>query len=135
MRQYEIQGRIPLGKGYEGPDFYGCINSGFAPAIFHSKKLKAYCDGPRFAVGPGLYVFDAINWRILTNKNPRFYDVDGDSRRRVYFYSTYKAAKGKFYKLCQSVLDSNQQDQADVAELKKRAASGDVGAALNLSDY
>lgn len=34
--------RLAKGKGYKGPEFYGCMNTGMAPAIFHSRCGKYY---------------------------------------------------------------------------------------------
>jgi len=45
--------RLAKGRGYKGPEFYGCFNTGMAPAVFHSRYDKYY-------VGPELYCHDAI---------------------------------------------------------------------------
>ena len=45
--------RLDKGKGFKGPDFYGCMNTGTAPAIFHSRTGK-------YVVGPEMAARDAM---------------------------------------------------------------------------
>ena len=67
--------RLDKGKGFKGPDFYGCMNTGTAPAIFHSRTGK-------YVVGPESAAREAMSEGIcLTNK--RCY---GKDRRKVWIF-------------------------------------------------
>jgi len=64
--------RLAKGKGYKGPDFYGCFNTGTAPAIFHSRTGK-------YVVGPELPARDAMRAGLTLMEHKRCH---GEGRRR-----------------------------------------------------
>ena len=70
--------RLEKGKGYKGPEFYGCYNTGMAPAIFHSRQ-GCYIVGPelrcRDAMRAGLTIFE----RNTTH---------GEGRQQIWLYKS-----------------------------------------------
>ena len=81
--------RLAKGKGFKGPDFYGCFNTGTAPAIFHSRTGK-------YVVGPESAAREAMSEGIcLTNK--RCY---GKDRRKVWIFKGRGPAVARFMVLC-----------------------------------
>jgi len=102
--------RLGKGKAIQGPEFYGCSNTGHAPVILHSAELVAYdIKGKRFAVGDALYVDDAV-YEYLLGK------VSGNTWKRghlatVKFFKTYKAAREYFKARCEEILKRSESMQ------------------------
>ncbi len=119
--------RLAKGKGYKGPDHFGCFNTGMAPAIFHSRTGK-YVVGPeipcREAMEAGMTLFAKV--RVVNGTDPR---------RKVWIFKSRKAAVAKFMALCGAIILENAATAARCAELHRKAAQGDVAAAMALADY
>ena len=116
--------RLAKGKGYRGPDFYGCINTGTAPAIFHSQTGL-------YVVGPEIPCRMAM-WAGLTLLKKR---ANGKGRERIWLYKSRKAAVAKFTALCEARKRENETMRQEHAEAARKAARGDMAAALTLGDY
>jgi len=116
--------RLDKGKGFKGPDFYGCMNTGTAPAIFHSRTGK-------YVVGPESAAREAMSEGIcLTNK--RCY---GKDRRKVWIFKGRGPAVARFMVLCGARILENAQVRAEHIATARKAAAGDIGAALALGDF
>lgn len=138
--------RLPLGKFIIGPDFHGCINTGTAPALLYSRVLRRWpilSRGYRFAVGPHVYVENAIS--ALTSglvPSGRAYheqrrargEID-TKRTRVRFFKTAAGAKKHFADLVAAAEAVNANVRAKEDALRRKAAKGNIGAAIELIDY
>lgn len=116
--------RLAKGKGFSGPDHYGCCNTGNAPAIFHSRTGK-------YVVGPITYCRDAMAAGI-TFTDARKY---GEGSRRVWIYKSRGPAIAKFRELATIIEQANAEMRRQHAELARRAAAGDLEAAAALGDF
>lgn len=83
---------IPKGKGYLGPEWFGCCNTGRRPSIFHSVNGK-------WIVGPELAAREALE-RHLHYETKRRPDVDGT---QILIVKTRGSAVNGFNALCQEV--------------------------------
>ncbi len=117
--------RLAKGKGFKGAEFFGCFNTGMAPAIFHSKTGK-------YLVGPEIPCREAME-RFITLSNKRVWD--DRHGRRVWLFKGRGPAVKKFMELCQAREDENANIRREYQETKAKAAAGDIGAALKLGDY
>lgn len=119
--------RLAKGKGYKGPEFYGCFNTGMAPAIFHSRCGKYY-------VGPEIPCRDAMRAGIGYFAKVRV--VNGaDPRRKVWIFKGRRAAVAKFMALCGARIIENETVRREHAEATRKAAAGNMAAALALGDF
>ena len=118
--------RLAKGHGYKGPEFYGCFNTGMAPAIFHSRCGKYY-------VGPEILCHDAMQAGIGYFAKVR--TVGTDPRRKVWIFKGRKAAVAKFMTLCGAQILENEKQRREHAEARAAAARGDIAAALRLGDF
>lgn len=122
--------RLNKGKGRVGPDWYGCSNTGTAPAILHSR-----CG--RYFVGPEVAVFgDAA---LLWHK--------GDQRKRSVTVYGYKvrvfkcgtSARKAFRALCDSAEERNanirEHHKADLKAAQQPWTTEGMEAAARLNDY
>jgi hypothetical protein len=118
--------RLSKGTGYKGPEFYGCYNTGMAPAIFHSRTGK-------YVVGPELPARDVMRAGtcLLTTRVVKC----ADARRYVWIYKGRKAAVTKFLALAGAVVAENAEMARRHAETRTAAARGDLAAALALGDF
>ena len=133
--------RLTLGRYVLGPDFHGCINTGMAPAMLKSTVLHKHpslARGFQFAVGPQIQVEPAVR-DLVFGKIP-----DGQSyhqppklgrHHRVRFFKTYASARKHFQSLVQAAEEQNAKVRAEEQTLRRRAATGDIGAAMELIDY
>ena len=130
--------RMKTGRYIVGPDFYGCSNTGMAPAILKSKALANYgrlglARGFKFAVGPMLFIEDAINnvvrGRMKKGATANF------GQHKVRLFKTYKAAKAYFEKLVAAAIATNVAEQVKHRELLRKAKAGDQQAVRDLADY
>jgi len=107
---YEAK-NLKLGQGICGPEFRGCVNSGVRPAILKSKKLKVWGSRlgrpARYAVGPELYLHDAIQAYLINSNIKRVWK---SGSQEVRFFKTSASARRYFKELCDRVLSFNQQD-------------------------
>jgi len=117
--------RLAKGHGYKGPEFYGCCNTGMAPAIFHSRCGKYY-------VGPELRCRDAMRAGIGYFAKVR---TIGEGRQKVWLFKGRAAAVRKFLVLCGAQLMENEKMRREHTETACKAARGDLAAALALGDY
>jgi hypothetical protein len=132
-----IPHRMPKGRILLGPDFYGCINTGMAPALLKSKALADYptlSRGFRFAVGPHLFVEQAVKALMFNQvKQGRgYYEFDG---RRVTFCRTYATAKRRFAVLVSAAEAANAEARAEHNALRASAKTGYLQAVLGLMNY
>jgi len=119
--------RLAKGQGYKGPEFFGCFNTGLAPAIFYSRSGK-------YVVGPEIPCRDAMRAGMTLFAKVRV--VNGaDPRRKVWIFKSRAAAVRKFLALCGARLLENDAMRREYAETARRAAAGDVAAVLALGDF
>jgi hypothetical protein len=116
--------RLAKGRGYKGPEFYGCYNTGVAPCIFHSRTGK-------YVVGPELRCRDAMReGQTLLNKR----NV-GEGRQRVWLFKSRKPAVAKFVALAVAQEQENRAMRQEHAETLTKARKGDMAAILTLGDF
>lgn len=134
--------RLTLGRYVLGPDFHGCINTGTAPAMLKARVLApntrwaSLTRGFRFAVGPHVYVEDAITALLYDRIDGKtYYERKGHNNSRVRFFKTYASAKKYFATLVAEAEKTNARVRAEEQALRKRAVKGDLNAALGLMDY
>ena len=118
--------RLAQGKGYKGPEHYGCFNTGMAPAIFHSRTGK-------YVVGPEIPCRDAMRAGMTLFAKVRI--VGTYLRRKVWIFKGRKAAVSKFMALYGAIILENADTARRHAEARAAAARGDVAAALSLGDF
>jgi len=119
--------RLAKGKGYAGPEFYGCMNTGMRPSIFHSRKGF-------YIVGPELRCRDAMRWVDFSSVSVDNFVTDNKAQR-VYIYKSRKAAVNKFMVLCGQQILNNWEMRQEHAELARKANSGDLAAALRMGNF
>jgi hypothetical protein len=117
--------RLAKGKGYKGPEFYGCFNTGMAPTIFHSRTGK-------WIVGPELRCRDAMRegWLIGTHRR-----IVGEGRQRCWIFTARGSAVRKFMALCGAQILENDKIRKEHIETAAKARAGDMAAVLALGDY
>lgn len=117
--------RLPKGRGFRGPDFYGCINTGTAPCIRRSRRTGKYI------VGAEMNTEMALNDpRLFTNM--RKWEVAG---RYVYVYKTRVSAVHRFEALCEARIEENQRVREEHQRDLATARDGDMTAAARLINY
>ena len=135
----DIPNRLLLGRMVVGPDYYGCHNTGLAPAILHSIWLQRHPlsnRGFHYVVGPQVHLQDAAR-KLIAGDVPQdasFVEF-GDGRRRVTFARTYKTALTRFAFLVDEITKANTAAQAQHQRLLAKAQRGDFQATLDLLDY
>lgn len=131
--------RLPVGRKFIGPDYYGCSNTGLAPTILHSRWLHLHPlsnRGFRFVIGPDVHLQEAAQL-LTTGKVPagqNFVEFGG-GQRRVTFARTYSVAKTRFAFLVKELLAENAKTQASQRRTLAKARSGDAQARLDLLDF
>jgi len=116
--------RLAKGKGYKGPEFYGCYNTGVAPSIFHSRTGK-------YVVGPELRCRDAMRAGItLLGKR-----VHGEGKEQVWLFKSRKPAVAKFVALAVAQEQENRAMRQEHAATLEKARQGDMAAVLALGDF
>ena len=118
--------RLPKGRGYKGPEFYGCCNTGMAPCIFH-------CRTGKYLVGPELPCDDAMQQGVQSFFQQE--NMGTSDGRRVWLYKSRKPAVAKFMALCGAQIIENENMRREHAETLDKARKGDMAAALRLGDY
>jgi hypothetical protein len=119
--------RLAKGRGYKGPEHYGCYNTGMAPAIFHSRTGK-------YVVGPEIPCHDAMRAGMTLFAKVRI--VNGtDPRRKVWILKSRKTAVSKFLVLCGAQIIENEKQRQAHKAAAQAAATGDLAAALALGDF
>jgi len=116
--------RLARGKGYKGPEAFGCFNTGLAPAIFHSRSGK-------YIVGPELRCRDTMREGLLLGTKR----VAGKGGNRVYIYKTRQPAVAKFQELCGAQMQYNAKLRQELATLRSKAQQGDMTAVLDLINF
>lgn len=124
MKKDMIIPRLMAGKGFSGPEFYGCCNTGTRPCIFHL-KLGGW------SVGPEMACREAMRFG-LTYKTKTYY---GEGNRRVWFYKTRVSAVRRFTTLCEARIAENEAIRAEHLATLAKAKAGDMEAVLALGDY
>lgn len=118
---------LSIGQMIVGPDAYGCINSGMAPAICHSRIAKKHLEKP-WVVGRHFEIkFNNIENILKSMRN--------EPTPYVKFFKKSKPAWKEFDRLCKQMLESNRQDVEHVRKLRTQAKNGDMDAVLSLNDY
>jgi hypothetical protein len=119
--------RLTKGKGIRGPDYYGCLNTGMAPAIINSSIAG------RYLVGPELYITTRdFAFAIARQPNKRKFSFDN---RVVQAFKTRKPAVDLFQKLCHEATERNDRIAAEHKRDQELAANGDMAAVSRLLDY
>ena len=116
--------RLAKGKGYKGPEFYGCFNTGMAPAIFHSRSGK-------YVVGPELRCRDAMRIGVTLTSTR----VDGTGRQRIWLFKSRKPAVTKFTSLCETQIRENKIMYQKHIETANKALAGSMAAVLALGAF
>jgi len=116
--------KLIAGKGYAGAEFFGCMNTGTRPCIFHL-KLGGWSVGQEGACR------DAMRFG-LTYKDKIYY---GEGRKRVWFYKGRPAAVKKFNELYGMRVAENEAVKVEYVANLAKARSGDMAAVLALGDY
>lgn len=115
---------LAKGRGYKGPEFYGCYNTGMAPCIFHSRTGK-------WVVGPELRCRDAMRAGIMLQN----VFCHGKGRQRVWIFKTHKNAVAKFTDLCITQTRENDAMRREHSATLEKARRGDMAAVLALGDF
>jgi hypothetical protein len=115
--------RIPAGKGYLGPEWFGCCNTGRRPAIFHSINGK-------WVVGPEISARETLEQHLHYGPKRRI-QVSGAS---VLVCKTRTSAIHGFTKLCAEVETWNEVQKATYQRDRVKAATGDLAAALRCNE-
>jgi len=118
--------RLPKGRGFRGPEWYGCCGTGAAPCIRRSTFTGKYVVGTEMSTDIAL-----SDRRILSNK--RKFEVMGC--RTVFVYKTRKPAVAKFQALCEEQLRVNEEMRQEHRRELEAAQAGDIGAALRCGDF
>jgi hypothetical protein len=95
MKSISIPRRLPAGKGVVGLDWPGCINSGAAPVLLHSKSARQYLGKPFLVAGKFLFDFqlgESIRLAMLGKRSREM------KRWKFRAFKTYKAARSEFEK-------------------------------------
>jgi hypothetical protein len=118
--------RLARGRGYKESrcEFYGCYNTGTAPAIFHSRTGK-------YVVGPEEAAREAMRQHACLEDGRGW----GAGRRRVWIYKSRGPAVNKFLALCGARILENEQVRQEYLETLNKAKTGDMAAAVALGDF
>ncbi len=111
--------RLSRGKGYGGPEYFRCSNTGCRPIILHSVSGK-------FFVGPQLAVEDvkALQYSPLVGKRRKVVlDPVKAPKSIVYIYKTRTPAVAKFLELCKEVWKWNDDQRAQYNEAARLSRS------------
>jgi len=143
----KIPSRLGLGKVIKAPEFFGCMNTGRRPCLGRPKIFQEYSainlKGFRFAVGPELYLMEAVKRYLFgkathaTKDEPK---VKGKTPcYTVKFYKTYKAALREFRKQWDAQTVINERMAAEANQAAQQARSNDpnemMEGILKLADY
>ncbi len=116
--------RIPKGKGFLGPEWFGCCGTGRRPAMFHSVNGK-------WVIGPELACREVLEQHLHYGKTRRLV-VSGTE---VYVLKTRNSARYVFDRLCNEVETWNEVQKATYERERAKARKGDLAAALNMGDF
>jgi len=126
--------RLGWGKGFRGPDYPGCINSGAAPAILKSRTADRFLGKP-FVVGGEFCLryamYECVSAAMAGRKTRDM------KRFKVRFFKTYSGAKSYFLTLLADIVSEREKARAAVAAVKaaKPGSPEQVNALLAASDY
>jgi len=111
----------------------GCFNTGHAPCIERT-RIISWADGSEvYSVGPVLFRFEAILEWLKQGARKRVLRYKRFNSIYLYrFYKTWRSANAEFLKQCQANLDSVAEEARRAHDLRRRAARGDLDAALKL---
>ena len=128
--------RMKPNPSLKGPSFFGCFNTGLEPTIRRAVRTGWPAEKKElWFVGPDLCTSEVRNkfMRFGIDEKKRIHK--NEFGRVCYVYKTRSSAVKKFRSLCNAVIENNKQLAAEAESLRKRAAKGDLGAALELGDY
>jgi hypothetical protein len=129
---------LHLGQKFIGPDHYGCMNTGLAPAILHSRWLHAHPHsnrGFKYVVGPDIYLQQAAKMLVAGQVAYDETFVDFSDRIRVTFARSYDVAKRRFAFLVKEIKENNARLKARHEAVLDKARTGDLQAVLDLGDF
>jgi len=130
--------RLRLGQKCIGPDHYGCMNTGLAPAMLHSRWLHEHPLSNRgflYVIGPDIYLQQAAKMLISGAVPADHSFVEFSDKIRVTFARTYDVAKERFAFLVNEITEQNARIRARHQAVRSKALTGDMQAALDLSDF
>ena len=113
----------------------GCYNTGHSPAVGHFDNALL---GEFYVVGPAKgIIYEGARWDMYMylDKHPTarvFRHPDGYALR---FYRTMPPARKAYEKAVKEAKAAFEAQAAKIKDLQTRAKAGDIGAALDLSDY
>lgn len=117
IRQAVTNTRFTRGKGWAGPEFYGCCGTGMRPIILRCPYKQV--EDTLFFVGPELCVeqhkYQIALDRLRGHRKFKY----GEGKRTVFVFKTKSNAIEKFLELCQAILDYNEQERQEVARLRE----------------
>lgn len=129
---------LHLGRKFIGPDHYGCMNTGLAPTILHSRWLHAHPKsnrGFRYVVGPDIYLQQAAKMLIAGHVPYDETFVEFGDQIRVTFHRTYDTAKRRFAFLVKEITEANARMKARHQAVLDKARAGDMQAVIDLGDF
>lgn len=126
----EIEKHKPApGNTIKGPEPYACYNTGFAPSLTRGKNFSLWAVGYEDdirAVGKDIIRDHRAGLKVTVYRN---------RGRKVWVYRQWPAARDRFAKLTNERIAEINTERAQHQELKRKAAGGDLAAALALNDY
>jgi hypothetical protein len=130
--------RLNKGKGYAGPEYVGCMNTGARVAIMNSKIFNRYLVGTELEIaglhglsGPSRQVF--AGKRVIRWSEPGNGKIDG-IKHVIYAFKGRAAAVAKFHELNEKVLAFNRLERERIAKYNEAVRMGDMTEALRYAD-
>ena len=130
--------RLWLGQKLVGPDHYGCMNTGLAPAMLRSRWLHEHPlsnRGFRYVIGPDIYLQQAA--KMLTSGAVRADEsfVEFSDKIRVTFARKYETAKRRYAFLVKEITANNERLRSLHLATREKARAGDMQAVADLGDF
>ena len=119
--------RLPKGRGYKGPEFYGCCNTGLAPCIFHSAGPASTLLGRK-----------SLATTPCTRRSHAFQQANMVRTTTAGKCGFTRAASPPWrnsWRFCGAQIIENENMRCEHAETLDKARKGDVAAAIRLGDY
>lgn len=122
---------LKLGKGFIGPEFSGCCNSGMRPVMLRLGKPQ-YAGKYKYIVGNEIDIWSLTPVYLKLMEGFKGYKMVIDKQTIVFVYQTRTAALRKFENLCKSVKAYNHEVQKEVENLQNKSKNGDLESTLSL---
>ena len=123
--------RLKPGKGFAGPEFSGCCNSGMRPVMLRFGKPQ-YAGKYKYIVGNEVDLWSLTPIYVKIMQGFKGCKMIVDKQTTVFIYKTRTAALRKFETLCKSVKTYNYEIQKEVEDLQNKSKNGDLEATLSL---